>query len=578
MRLPVFAILLLLLLLGEASTGTVPQCSILPGLGQVAYSIASNTKRVCLLSEVNLFAKLISRPIGNVTTTPGTTAACVYNNTSIYVNQNALTGSGTVAFQDSSGTSFELVYAPRGIYNTNKTVIRVAAGDPEPVESLWLSYGISSWLLCELVDGAQLRQPSFNIIAFDDAPDCLVASDITTSTNVRAIRLVFNSSLVPIGSHPIVAIDRSYGVCDGVAPPPSLLPVMLIVSTTTDNNNTSAGTPSGNVTVIKSNSTIPLVIGIPVAFTLVIVVVVVVSGMILAVRRRTCTRKQKVKDRVKPVKPVKPVNGSFNSLNLNNFENDVGVKLPQSMEVGSQGAQTGITVVVDKKDSRWIPLLSAKLGSLHNCNYNVVESKDFDPAQLEDQRCQCTYAVWSAADEGGGASTDFIQRLSPHVANDKLLMAHFGLDAQDSDIDGNTDKLPVVSYIPIQLGVETAEECAVRMHSLHAGNIQPRPLSIPVHGNVLDDRSLSTTPPSSATCLLEDSGASSFTNSDQSTPDVQHMQHRCTKKFPKDQQSLLIEALLRTQDQVKELVLNTDFLVEAKQKESHDGAESLPPP
>lgn len=76
--------------------------------------------------------------------------------------------------------------------------------------------------------------------------------------------------------------------------------------------------------VIFSDSTIPLVIGIPVAFTLVIVVVVVVSGMILAVRRRTCTRKQKVKDRVKPVKPVKPVNGSFNSLNLNNFENDVG--------------------------------------------------------------------------------------------------------------------------------------------------------------------------------------------------------------------------------------------------------------
>lgn len=212
---------------------------------------------------------------------------------------------------------------------------------------------------------------------------------------------------------------------------------------------------------------------------------------------------------------------------------------------------------MDKKDSRWIPLLSAKLGSLHNCNYNVVESKDFDPAQLEDQRCQCTYAVWSAADEGGGASTDFIQRLSPHVANDKLLMAHFGLDAQDSDIDGNTDKLPVVSYIPIQLGVETAEECAVRMHSLHAGNIKPCPLSIPVHGDVLDNRSLSTTPPSSATCLLEDSGASSFTNSDQSTPDVQH---RYASKFPKDQQSLRMDVLSKTHEMLKDIKCNTDRL------------------
>ena len=69
--------------------------------------------------------------------------------------------------------------------------------------------------------------------------------------------------------------------------------------------------------VIFSDSTIPLVIGIPVVLILVIVVLVVL-GMVLAVRRRTRTRKE---DRVKPVKTV---NGSFNSLNLNNFENAVG--------------------------------------------------------------------------------------------------------------------------------------------------------------------------------------------------------------------------------------------------------------
>lgn len=121
------------------------------------------------------------------------------------------------------------VSAPRGLYNTNTTVVTVAAGDPEPVEPLWLSYGISLWLVCEL-NGGQLRQPSFPITAFDDAPDCLVPQVVTHSTNVRVIRAVFNSSNVPIGNHSIVAIDGSNGqTCETVAlqPPQPLITLII---------------------------------------------------------------------------------------------------------------------------------------------------------------------------------------------------------------------------------------------------------------------------------------------------------------------------------------------------------------
>ena len=92
-------------------------------------------------------------------------------------------------------------------------------------------------------------------------------------------------------------------------------------------------------------------------------------------------------------------------------------------------------------------------------------------------------------------------------------MAHFG------DIDGHPDKLPTVSYYPLELGVETAKECAVKMHHAQAGSNRPTPLSL---SDILDDRSQSTTPPDSATHLLGDSGVSSLTNSDQPTPEVQH--------------------------------------------------------
>ena len=131
-------------------------------------------------------------------------------------------------------------------------------------------------------------------------------------------------------------------------------------------------------------------------------------------------------------------------------------------------------------------------------------------------------------------------------------MAHFG------DIDGHPDKLPTVSYYPLELGVETAKECAVKMHCTQAGSNRPTPLSL--LSDILDDRSQSTTPPDSATHLLGDSGVSSLTNSGQPTPEVQH-RGQYANNVSRDQQSLLVSVLMsRTHDMLKEIKNNTDIL------------------
>ena len=223
-----------------------------------------------------------------------------------------------------------------------------------------------------------------------------------------------------------------------------------------------------------------------------------------------------------------------------------------------------ITVVVEKKDAPWIPMLTNELHTLHNCNCDVIEFKEVDLSCLQDQRCQCVYALIQRGDPTSDKLLDdFIDRLPPDVASKKLLSARFGVSEVDKSATGDESTTSrSISYTD-QLDVEAAAKCAAMLHDAHpcCRVSRPPPLCIADLSDVLHDRSLSATPPGSATQLLEDSGCSSLTNSDQNTPNTQHRsQHH---NFPKDQSSLLLTALVKAHhigEQAKELKLNTRYL------------------
>ena len=215
---------------------------------------------------------------------------------------------------------------------------------------------------------------------------------------------------------------------------------------------------------------------------------------------------------------------------------------------------TGVMVVIEK-NAEWVPLLSTKLCNLHKCSCDVVELNDDIISKSEDPRYQRVYAVCSTG-PSSKPMDEFAASLSSDVVANKLLLAHFG--APDKHM--TSGQQAAISH-PMQLEVGTVESCAAMLYEAHLGrSSKPPPLSIADVSDVIPDRSLSATPPGSATQLLEDSGRGSFTNSNQSTPDVQH---RPKNIFQRDHSSLLISALARAHDiaeHTKEIKQNVNYL------------------
>lgn len=572
MRLEAFIVLVLLGGIRNSAV-VLQQCSKASALQEVAYDLDLSTKKVCLVSEVNLFASLnVSsaawQSVGNFSAIPETAAACVYNNANIYINQTSLQGKGSITFQHSSGKAFDLVYAPAGIYVVNKTVISVAAGDPAPSDPLWMSYG-TPWQICELVEGGtRLQQPDPRIInAFDDSGDCLAPSVVTPITNVRAIRLVFDSSLVPVGKHTIVLIDSRQGGC-AASPLLSPLQFVVLIVTPTISNYTTTGTPPSNSTAKPVPTTISLII--------VILIIVIPMIVISAVCITVVIAAVLVRKRIKPKEEKeKEIHASNMTLDLPTF--DAGLTsngtspaelLPKEGE--AEQAQKCITVVVIKKDAPWVPVLSATLQTLHGCNCNVVEFQNVVPSQLRDK--SHVYAIWSTPLEQETASDSCCQvmdnfegTLLPHLDSNKLMLAWFGTTAVDCDVDGQVQRWSSTK----ELDVNIAEQCATEMHKArmrHIKSSRPHPLPITALMDTISDRSQSTTPPGSATQLLEDSGVSSLTISEQNTPNFPN------RRFPKDATSPLVNAF----NNLKDIRQNTIYLLEEKQKKSLTEPENVP--